>query len=312
MLFIKNKMLRALLMSVLLLLFLTSCGQKENYNVVGQNNTDILQTEVPATETNAPSENSSLLTEPISTDELIYNFDPLSEEDTGDLVESDSTRSDNIESTQDYYLTEEEEGVFGSPTEYYDSTDANQNIKFAGATPIPILPIDIPTPTPQQALQFTYTDYEATKLNLKFKAPAGWEVDDSAQDVYKLTEPIANQKDGFSAEIILRAIPLSKEYSSSDLNREIKSQLEQMGLLNYTSWSPSLVSKRELLGKTGLYANYKGTLVNGVKIRGRLHMVAIGTTLYSVQITGPSKYNTDFIGVHTQIRRSIAFINAPN
>lgn len=280
----------------LLLIFISSCKQQENFNLVNQN-----QPESAATDTPTPTTESTL----DATEEPLA-YDPLSEEDTGIPVdENENLGSDTNEDTN-----VEDTTLFGTTILDTNIDSDSTTIKYAGATPIPILPIDIPTPTPQQALQFTYQEYQATKLNLKFEAPVGWEVDDTQQDAYVLTEPLTNQKDGFSAEIIIRAIPLSKEYSSSDLNREIKSQLEQMGLLNYTSWSPSLVAKRDLLGKSGLYANYRGTLVNGIRIRGRLQMVAIGTTLYSVQITGPSKYNTDFTGVHTHIRRTLAFINA--
>lgn len=290
----------ALLMALMILI--SSCGKKENYNLVNQNEPETATTATPTIAPTETLENS----QPSSEETL--NYDPLSEEDTGELVETPNEDSNTVDNTA-AIASPEDDSVFGSPIDAGTNNTDSTGIKYAGATPIPILPIDVPTPTPQQALQFTYQEYSAEKLNLKFQAPAAWEVDDSQQDAYVLKEPLTNQKDGFSAEVVIRAIPLSKEYSSSDLSRELKTQLEQMGLLNYTSWSPSLSAKRDLLGKSGLYANYRGTLANGVRIRSRLHMVAIGTTLYSLQITGPSKYNTDFIGVHTHIRRSLSFIN---
>lgn len=290
---IYHKYLLFSLLLVVAMLLISSCKQNtENYNIVNQNNpeTAIQNTENPVTEPAEPTEQ--------------LNFDPLAEEVMGDLIEEPV----DIDISNAELPSVPEISTLNTEQNNYESA-IEGNIKYAGATPIPILPIDIPTPTPKAALQFNYEEYTVQKLNLKFQAPAGWEIDESMQDTFILNEPLTNQKDNFSASIVIRALPLSKEYSSSDLNRELKSQLEQMGLLNYTRWSPSNVAKRSLLNKDGLYANYKGTLVNGTKIRGRLHMVAIGNTLYSVQITHPADYNEDFIGVHSKIRHTIAFIN---
>ncbi|NMD37977.1 MAG: hypothetical protein GYA87_04765, partial [Christensenellaceae bacterium] len=187
-------------------------------------------------------------------------------------------------------------------------TDVTQ-YPYVGSTPIAILPVDLPTPTPRQALEFTYQVYEVPKLNLKFEAPSGWEPDESIQDTYILNEPAANQKDGYSASITIRAIAVAKDYVESDLRREINQQLEQLGATNYSEWRPSLLDTRELLGKNGVYANYSGTLVTGIRVRGRIHVTCINKVLYTVHFSQPANFNNDYIAAYTQLRKTIDFIN---
>ncbi len=61
--------------------------------------------------------------------------------------------------------------------------------QYSGATPVVIDPIDKPTPTPLPALSFTYQTYTASNLNLTFEGPAGWVVDTSEANSYKLQSP---------------------------------------------------------------------------------------------------------------------------
>ena len=67
---------------------------------------------------------------------------------------------------------------------------------YAGSTPIPLDPIDMPTPTPRPSLSFTYGDYSAASVGVSFKAPAGWLVDESQAQTFILREPDSQIKDG--------------------------------------------------------------------------------------------------------------------
>lgn len=299
-------------LSIVFMLFFTislisSCGNKvNNFDQVDPNNA---QNE--SNQTVSATQESNIATIP-EVDENKIN--PLDEEEPGMPIDNNENNSYNSELSNDEFPI----NLDNSQNSDYDlenvSTapsmdDYNGEIKYAGATPIAIMPVDMPTPTPRQALEFNYTQYNATNLNLKFEAPSGWEIDESIHDSYVLREPDANIKDDFSAVITVSAIPLSKDYTKSDLNREIKQQLDQLGSRNYSRWSPSNTAKRSLLNNDGIYANFKGTLVTGQRIRGRLHMTVIDRVLYSVQIIHPAQYNEDFIGVFSNIRRTLNFIN---
>lgn len=188
---------------------------------------------------------------------------------------------------------EEEDGDFYTPPVDYT---------YAGATPMPLDPIDMPTPTPRPKLTFTYQTYEATKLGLKFDAPAGWIVDDSASDTYILTEPDYQQKDNYTAFIILRKASVSKQYSASDMAQEVKGMLDTIGATNFTEFKTSYTDSRTLMDHDGVYANYEGTLVDGTRVRGRVHVTCIDKVLYSIHMAHPANYNTDYLTNHAKLR----------
>ena len=58
--------------------------------------------------------------------------------------------------------------------------DEYGNTLYAGATPIPLDPIDMPTATPRPSLTFSYGVANVDHLNISFEAPVGWVVDTSA------------------------------------------------------------------------------------------------------------------------------------
>ncbi len=201
-----------------------------------------------------------------------------------------------------------EEGLGDDPAESSVETVSSMAYPYAGATPLPLDPIDMPTPTPRPALTFTYQEYESTKLGLKFQGPAGWIADTSSEDTFLLTEPPEQQKDGYTAFMSLRKAPVSKDYSKSDMTQEVKDVLNQLGATNYESgtWRPSNTAERTLIGHDGIYADYQGTLVGGIRVRGRVHVTCIDKTLYILHMSHPAGYNTDYLKNHGELRESLA------
>ena len=57
------------------------------------------------------------------------------------------------------------------------SYDEYGNQLYAGASPIPLDPIDMPTPTPKPVLPFSYGDVDASNIGLTFQAPVGWGIE---------------------------------------------------------------------------------------------------------------------------------------
>lgn len=299
----KNKNYKYLTLLIILItsvVLISSCSKKEeNFDQVNPTTPSI--SDMPNNES-APMESDSQIPE-INTDE----FNPLDEEDPGIPINFGDSMNNEPEITPNDNIDFENE--ISDMYKASSMDDYTGEIKYAGSTPIAILPIDMPTPTPRKALEFNYSEYSANDLNLKFQAPSGWQVDESIHEAFILREPEANKKDDFCAEITISAIPLSKEYTASDLNREIKQQLEQLGARNYTRWSPSKTAKRTLLNSPGVYANFRGTLVTGQVVRGRIHMSVKNNVLYSILIVHPADYNDDFIGVFSKIRSTIDLIN---
>ena len=164
--------------------------------------------------------------------------------------------------------------------------------EYAGATPVVIDPIDKPTPTPVPALTVAYTTYDAIKLGLSFEGPAGWLKDDSAADTFIIQNP--NARIDYPATLTLRAEQVSSDYSTSDLKTVINSMLNAIGAAGFDEYDRSNTDTRSLLGKTGVYANYTGTLNDGREVAGRVHAVCVDRVLYTIHITAPRAQWNDY------------------
>ena len=177
---------------------------------------------------------------------------------------------------------------------------------YAGATPIPLDPVDLPTPTPHPELTFNYATYTAGSLGLSFDCPSGWLVDESQTDVFVLTEPETQMHDGQQCIITISAEPVTANYSEKDLKKQVTQRLKEIGSVNFTVWNPSLTATRTLLGSKGVYANYTGTLANGVELAGRILYASTNNKLYGVEMVYPRDYRDDYLNIFAKIRETIS------
>jgi len=205
------------------------------------------------------------------------NYDPLAEEDdyTGD---------------EDYWQGQQ----LATPQTAAPTVAPTIRSEYAGATPVPVDPIDMPTPTPVPPLgEFSYKTYDATKLGLSFDGPTGWLVDESAADYYIIQNP--NAAVSYPATLTVHAEKVSAQYSENDLKTVIRNMLNAIGQsAELAEYSPSNTASRPLLGATGIYANYTGVLDNGVEIAGRVHATCVEKVLYTVHITYPREYTEGY------------------
>lgn len=204
------------------------------------------------------------------------NYDPLAEEDD---------YSDDLDYWQGEIVTPAPATATPAPT---------VRSGYAGATPVPLDPIDLPTPTAAPPLpQFSYKTYDATKLGLSFDGPIGWLVDDSSADYYIIQNPDASVS--YPATLTIHAEKVSSQYSENDLKTVIKNMLTAIGQSEeLAEYSPSNTAGRPLLGATGVYANYTGVMKNGVEIAGRVHATCVEKVLYTVHITYPKEYTEGY------------------
>lgn len=177
---------------------------------------------------------------------------------------------------------------------------------YAGATPIPLTPVDLPTPTPHPELTFDYATYTAGSLGLSFDCPSGWLVDESQTDVFVLTEPETQMHDGQQCIITISAEPVTANYSEKDLKKQVTQRLKEIGSVNFTVWNPSLTASRTLMDSKGVYANYTGTLANGVEVAGRILYASANNKLYGVEMVYPRDYRDDYLNIFAKIRDTIA------
>ncbi len=225
-------------------------------------------------------ESANIVAEPVAQPEF-SDMDPISEESYQEPV----SLSDSL--TGNYTVVEE--------TEYV----------YAGSTPIPLDPVDMPTPTPRPPVNFTYVSYTAGSLGLTFEAPSGWVTDDSLTEVYTIMEPAEQMVGNQQCVVTVVAVPVNTNYDQRDLEKEVKARLNDISATNFAVWEPSLTATRHLMGGKGVYANYSGELVNGVKLGGRIHYVCIDNMLYGVEIMYPREYRDDYMNVFDKIRDTI-------
>lgn len=286
----KKLMIPALLLVALLL---TACAPKEepsvDYPTLGSTTQQpAMQIEQP---TDAPSDGgSSALDIP-----LPEGIDPSAEEDTGADVE--------------YVGAAAQQDTAQTAAEQSYAADNSTPSPFAGASPIPLDPIDMPTPTPRPPITFTYETYTAARLGLTFESVAGYEVDESEADAFILREPVSMQKGNKSVVITLSQAAVSSSYKKNDLKKDLIARLGDLGKVNYRKWEPSHVADRGLLKSPGFYANYRGELMDGTVIRGRIHMALLpGNKVLTLQIEHPADYNDEYVGVHSHIRSTLKTI----
>lgn len=185
--------------------------------------------------------------------------------------------------------------------------DASGVALSAGATPMPLDPVDMPSPTKRPDLTFTFATYTAANLGLTFESVAGYLVDDKDPNVYVLTEPIEQQKDNYSVVFTLSLSAVTNAYTLNSLRTDLRAFAAELGKVNYQEWRVSDTAQRTLLGKQGYYITYRGVQYDGTIVRGRVHMALLDNNrVLSLHYTGPGEYNTDYSdNVFTRIRSTL-------
>lgn len=230
----------------------------------------------------------------------------MAEEETGgqvspmDLVQNlVQTAESPLYGLPDQYDPASEENVVGTPV------SVTSNKVYAGATPIPIDPIDLPTPTPRPELTFTYGDYVASKLGITFKSAVGYDINENLSDKYILTEPAAAVKDNYPCTITLEITGITKNYSVADVKTSLARYLANEGT-QYDTWETMQAASKTLMNGKGYYNNYRGVLSDGTIVRGRVHMAIINDSqLLTLHISCPGWFNSSYMKIYDQIHRSI-------
>jgi len=179
---------------------------------------------------------------------------------------------------------------------------------YAGATPIPLDPIDMPTATPRPELTFNYAEYDASAIGLKFEIPYDWTVSDNGSGTLVFTDP--NTYDNVNASLTVSVATVASSYSLNELKTDLENELAAIGQYNYTTWSPTPLEPRTLVSGDGFYSSYRGVLYDGTIVRGRVHMaVLLGNRRLTVTLNCPGWFNSSYTNVYTHFRNTVALTN---
>ena len=176
---------------------------------------------------------------------------------------------------------------------------------YAGATPIPLDPIDMPTPTPKPTLTFSYGLVTSDALHLSFEAPVGWGIDMSASDSVKLVNQTT--LDGYNATLTVRVYAVAATFKLADLRTELRNTLKDLGQYNFAKWSTTDTASRTLLKRDGYYADYKGRYYDGTAIHGRVMMALLDNhQVIMVHISCPDGYfDSSYKAVINHVRETL-------
>ena len=219
------------------------------------------------------------------------DYDPASEEDFSDFEEPEEPEPTMI--------------LTPVPT----STPVVINSQYAGATPLVIDPIDKPSPSPAPSVTYgegSFATYDATRLRISFEAPAGWDVDDTVNDSYIISNPDARMS--FPAQLMVTSRAVSTSYSVNDLKREVLNVAKTIKS-EYTKFNQSNTAERTLFDAKGVYLDFDA-LIKGteIKVWGRIHAVYVNKTLVVVRLTAPYDYKTLYKDtVYRHFRNTLKF-----
>ena len=228
-------------------------------------------------------------------------------------ISGEAPAQQEIDFDDDSYDPTQEEGgddeEVDEPVQVDEPTAApTMKGEYAGATPVLIDPIDKPTPTPLPALTFTYDKYEAKALGLSFEAPSGWLVDDSQPDTYTLTNPDPSMD--YAAQLSIRLVPVSKNYTKNELIKEVKGTLDTLGSDGFKKFERSNTAGRKFMNTDAIYANYTGTTTDNVKVAGRIIIACANKTLYILHVSYPQGYTKTYVdNVYDRFRHSVKTIS---
>ncbi|MDD3213981.1 MAG: hypothetical protein PHY64_09910, partial [Eubacteriales bacterium] len=291
----KRKWLAALCLLMVAALLTGCTGQQQN-NQVFDEVTQYLGPTPTATPVAVNTEPTGVSDGSTTGGDSVFSSNPYMAGSSSDFTETDALGEEDTQDT----------GVYDDGTVAYGQADAEATLyPYAGSSPIPLDPVDAPTPTPRPQLSFTYVTYDVPQLGLTVDGPAGWVPDDSVNEMYTLTEPEAQIKEGQLGVLTLCAVPVSNNYTESALVTEVKQRLDTISSSNFIEWKPSYTATRYLMGSKGVYANYSGTLADGTQVGGRIHAVTINKVLYCLQITYPLGYKDDYLNIFAKARETI-------
>lgn len=288
------KLILCLLMALVLL---SSCTAKES----PEDFPDITQaigptsTPAPFVPTEPPVQNPAAQSEAAPGGQSIFSANPY------DVPEEQEWTEADIMSEENYFDPEYDQ----APTAVQPEGTV---YPYAGSTPIPLNPVDMPTPTPRPDLEFTYSTYIASTVGVTFEGPVNWMVDESQTFMFTLSEPNNQIRDGQQCVITLSAEPVSGNYSQRDLESHVSQRLDTLYSSDYTEWKPSYTATRHMMGSQGVYANYTATRSDGVEVGGRIQYVSIDNVLYGLEIIFPIGFKDDFIDVFGKIRTTMGLI----
>lgn len=182
------------------------------------------------------------------------------------------------------------------------------------ATPVPIDPIDKPTPTPAPTPSFVYDHYENTAMGVSFSIPYTWLLNPNTnlETTVQFVEPKSEMMDpdGYQTRITIEKYSMGLEQTASDAKTRLESVLEELGA-SFTTFTPNAIASGNFGDGKGYYCYYKADYNDGTKtyeMNGRVIVVAHGKALYQIRLTTPRDWYSYYNYLWRKVRSTFKFL----
>lgn len=176
---------------------------------------------------------------------------------------------------------------------------------YAGATPMPLNPVDMPTPTEPPPLTFAYQTYDITRLGITFEAPIGWTMDETVENTIILRQPDHEVIDNYRAFLSVEIRSMGSSLKVSEMKTEVQDIMKTLGG-SYTTFTNTSTAERTLMDGSGVYANYRGVQADGTIVRGRIHVASVDNKKITMHLSCPAGYNETYMdGPYKRFRNSL-------
>lgn len=178
-----------------------------------------------------------------------------------------------------------------------------------GATPIPIYPMDMPTPTPIPELTFEYQAFMTTYMGLQFEGPIGWDVTADSGEMYILTESDAEAKEGYNATAQIIITPVNSTLKGSALRTELRDTITTLkaSVFKENNFNYA-IAERTLLDTAGYYANITGELNDGTYVYSYILMTCIDNKVIRIQLMARTEYRDSYGKIMARMRNTLSWI----
>lgn len=194
----------------------------------------------------------------------------------------------------------EEEPQQSQPVYQTAAVQPVEQSRYAGSTPIPLDPVDMPTPTPRPDITFEYETYQAA-IGYSFEAPVGWEITQDDSNGFILTDP--ETRDGVNGQLIITVARVDSGYKVNQLKSELTNQLNEIKR-NYVEWRIWSPDSRKLMNYDGFYNRYRGVTYDGVVVRGLIHVCLSERRIITLSYKASGYYDTSYSRMYNRVKNS--------
>ena len=181
------------------------------------------------------------------------------------------------------------------------------------ASPIPVDPIDKPTPTPMPKPNFHYDTYTNNAMGVSFSIPYTWLLNPNTNHdtTVQFVEPKSEmmEPDGYQTRVTIEKYNMGLNQTAEDARARLETVLEELGA-SFTTFTPNAVDSASFGEGKGYYCYYRADYNDGSKLyemNGRVIVIAHEKALYQIRLTTPRNWYSYYNYIWREIRSSFRF-----